>query len=97
MIYINEGNSVQSYELVTRMKRREYIITFSFSSELYIISSIGANSSPSNANAATEYWLNDFFVLLTKSEEAVAATEAAAIATAMAVSLSTRSRIEKYY
>ena len=65
-----------------------------FSSELYIISSIGANSSPNNANAATEYWLNDFFVLLTKSEEAVAATEAAAIATAMAVSLSTRSGIQ---
>ena len=72
-----------------------HFLTFSFSSELYIISNIGANNSPSNANAATEYWLSDFFVLLTKSDEAVAATDAAAIATAMAVSLSTRSEIFK--
>ena len=56
------------------------------------MSSIGANSSPSNANAATEYWLKDFFVLVTKSDDAVAATDAAAIATAIAVSLSTRSK-----
>ena len=58
------------------------------------MSSIGANSSPSNANAATEYWLKDFFVLVTKSDDAVAATDAAAIATAIAVSLSTRSKNE---
>ena len=69
-----------------------FILTFSFSSELYIMSSIGANSSPSKANAATEYWLKDFFVLVTKSDDAVAATDAAAIATAIAVSLSTRSK-----
>ena len=56
------------------------------------MSSIGAKSSPSNASAATEYWLNDFFVLVTKSDDAVAATDAAAIATAIAVSLSTRSK-----
>ena len=74
------------------MKRIYYFLTFSFSSELYIMSSIGANSSPSNANAATEYWLKDFFVLVTKSDDAVAATDAAAIATAIAVSLSTRSK-----
>ena len=55
------------------------------------MSSIGANNSPRSASDATEYWLRDFFVLLTKSEEAVAATEAAAIATAIAVSLSTKS------
>ena len=71
-----------------------FILTFSFSSELYIMSSIGANSSPSKANAATEYWLKDFFVLVTKSDDAVAATDAAAIATAIAVSLSTRSKNE---
>ena len=78
------------------VKRLYYFLTFSFSSELYIMSSIGANSSPSNANAATEYWLKDFFVLVTKSDDAVAATDAAAIATAIAVSLSTRSK-SKYH